>query len=285
MAGWEDFAGLNRGYVLELYDKYRQDPSSVDPETRAIFDAWTPTAEPASPVAAEGMPLHKVVGAVNLVLLVSVLALVAAMISNASSRDWIMTSILMALAAGLSVAMIYNGATRRFDVHPKKGAEETHLLFSKWNSFSRISVVGDLDEPEIRIIIDSDAATDVTKGAGAIRTLPGRPARLAAFGYHLKRAPNVLIIGSGGGKDVIAARAFGANYVSNILRQQQAPRRPQPPLRLRDPRLNELATDPLSLLAYDAFILESGKESEHSARETGSTEPVDDEPPTGDDDL
>jgi 2-oxoglutarate dehydrogenase E1 component len=66
MAGWEDFAGLNRGYVLELYDKYRRDPSSVDPETRAIFDAWTPTAEPASPVAAEGMPLHKVVGAVNL---------------------------------------------------------------------------------------------------------------------------------------------------------------------------------------------------------------------------
>ena len=82
-----------------------------------------------------------------------------------------------------------------------------------------------------------------------------------------------------------AARAFGADYIANILRQQQAPRRPQPPLRLRDPRLNELATDPLSLLAYDAFILESRKESDDSARETGSTEPVDHEPPTGDDDL
>jgi hypothetical protein len=82
-----------------------------------------------------------------------------------------------------------------------------------------------------------------------------------------------------------AACAFGADYVANILRQQQAPRRPQPPLRLRDSRLNELATDPLSLLAYDAFILESGKEPDDAARETGSTEPVDDEPPTGDDDL
>ena len=77
-----------------------------------------------------------------------------------------------------------------------------------------------------------------------------------------------------------AARAFGADYVANILRQQQSPRRPQPPLRLRDPRLNELATDPLSLLDYDAFILESGKEPDDSARtETGSTEPGDDEPP------
>ena len=44
------------------------------------------------------------------------------------------------------------------------------------------------------------------------------------------------------------ARAFGADYVANILRQQQCPRREQPPLRLRDPRLNELVTDPLSLL-------------------------------------
>ena len=59
-----------------------------------------------------------------------------------------------------------------------------------------------------------------------------------------------------------AARAFGADYVANILRQQQSPRRAQPPLRLRDPRLNELVTDPLSLLAYDAFILESEKESD-----------------------
>ena len=83
-----------------------------------------------------------------------------------------------------------------------------------------------------------------------------------------------------------AARAFGADYVANILRQQQSPRRPQPPLRLRDPRLNELVTDPLSLLEYDAFILEAGKESDDAPRtETEPTEPVHDEPPTGDDDL
>lgn len=79
-----------------------------------------------------------------------------------------------------------------------------------------------------------------------------------------------------------AAHAFGADYVANILRQQQSPRRPQPPLRLRDPRLNELATDPLSLLAYDAFILE-GKESDDSPTEIKPSESVDHEPSTGDD--
>jgi hypothetical protein len=81
-----------------------------------------------------------------------------------------------------------------------------------------------------------------------------------------------------------AARAFGADYIANIVRQQQSPRRPQPPLVLRDPRLNELATDPLSLLEYDAFILASGKEPNDSApTETEPTEPVHHEPPTGDD--
>jgi Mu transposase, C-terminal domain len=81
-----------------------------------------------------------------------------------------------------------------------------------------------------------------------------------------------------------AARAFGADYVANILRQQQSPRQTQPPLRLRDPRLNDLATDPLSLLQYDAFILDSGKESDDTSRtETESTDLIDHEPSRGDD--
>ena len=82
-----------------------------------------------------------------------------------------------------------------------------------------------------------------------------------------------------------SARAYGADYVANILRQQRSPRRPQPPLRLRDPLLNELATDPISLLEYDAFILESGKEPDDPSRtETAATEPESDEPTDRDDD-
>jgi len=78
-----------------------------------------------------------------------------------------------------------------------------------------------------------------------------------------------------------AARAFGADYIANILRQQQARRDVQPPVRLRQPELNELATDPLSLAEYDAFILRSRKESHDlPSSETESTQPDDDEPPT-----
>ena len=81
-----------------------------------------------------------------------------------------------------------------------------------------------------------------------------------------------------------AAHAFGADYVANILRQQQSPRQTQPALRLRDPRLNDLATDSLSLLEYDSFILDSGKEPDDSSRtETESTDSLDHKPPSGDD--
>src|SRR5689334_20087867 len=33
-----EFYGPNAGYVQELYERYLQDPASVDAETRAIFD-------------------------------------------------------------------------------------------------------------------------------------------------------------------------------------------------------------------------------------------------------
>ncbi len=66
MSGWQEFTGLNRGYVLELYEKYRQDPSSLDDDTKAIFERWTPTQEESPAALTSGVPLEKVVGAVNL---------------------------------------------------------------------------------------------------------------------------------------------------------------------------------------------------------------------------
>jgi 2-oxoglutarate dehydrogenase E1 component len=71
MAGWEGFSGINRGYVLELYERFRQDPSSVDPDTRAIFEQWTPPADDGdadggSAASATDVPARTAVAAVNL---------------------------------------------------------------------------------------------------------------------------------------------------------------------------------------------------------------------------
>ena len=67
MSGWQDFGGANSGYVLELYERFRTDPASVDPATRAIFEQWTPspTGE-VGPVRESGLSVIRAVGAVNL---------------------------------------------------------------------------------------------------------------------------------------------------------------------------------------------------------------------------
>jgi 2-oxoglutarate dehydrogenase E1 component len=41
------FSGVNAGYVAELYDRFRQDPQSVDAATRAAFERGDPTADAA----------------------------------------------------------------------------------------------------------------------------------------------------------------------------------------------------------------------------------------------
>ena len=37
----EKFYGPNAGYVQDLYERYTQDPSTVSPDTRAVFAKWS----------------------------------------------------------------------------------------------------------------------------------------------------------------------------------------------------------------------------------------------------
>jgi len=63
----EAFYGPNAGYVLELYERYRQNPASVDASTRAIFDTWSPenrlNAEQEAATAIAPIEVTKIVAA------------------------------------------------------------------------------------------------------------------------------------------------------------------------------------------------------------------------------
>ena len=67
MYNLEAFYGPNAGYVLELYDRYRQNPTSVDATTRAIFDTWSPedqlTAEQEAITGIARIEVSKIVAA------------------------------------------------------------------------------------------------------------------------------------------------------------------------------------------------------------------------------
>ena len=60
------FHGPNSGYVLELYDRYLQDPDSVDPEIRALFDKWNPELAETSTTDSHPQDMDKIVATANL---------------------------------------------------------------------------------------------------------------------------------------------------------------------------------------------------------------------------
>ena len=72
---WQDFQGVNAAAVLELYDRFRRDPASIDPAARAFFEVGPPPADlrvpargradTAAPRSDEPQALLRVVGAVN----------------------------------------------------------------------------------------------------------------------------------------------------------------------------------------------------------------------------
>lgn len=49
------FYGPNAGYVLELYERYRQNPETVDAATRAVFDVWNPEQDVQMPGESEAV--------------------------------------------------------------------------------------------------------------------------------------------------------------------------------------------------------------------------------------
>src|SRR5262245_33713318 len=55
MNPWDQFTGVNAGYVYELYERYLRDPGAVDEATRAMFAQWTPESESA-PAARADVP-------------------------------------------------------------------------------------------------------------------------------------------------------------------------------------------------------------------------------------
>jgi predicted membrane-bound spermidine synthase len=162
------------------------------------------------------IPVLNFIGAINIVLLVSALAALAGVLFGASSDGSRAATIFSALlAAGITALVAYNSATHRIDIRKSKGFEETSVMFSKWNSFSRITVEGDF-QTGVEIKIDADAATGISKDAGNSAIHQDARDSISGLVHRLKRDASVLIIGPGGGNDVMTARVFGQKQITAV---------------------------------------------------------------------
>ncbi len=164
------------------------------------------------------IPLLDHLGAPNTVLLVSLLAVVAAIVFAPSGEVPPLLARVRGAAFLLAGGLLaVNTITGAVDVRQAKGLPEAgHVIFSKWNSFSRVTVWGSLADPSVLVMIDADAGTLVLKEAGVLDQHPWLAARLESLAYHLRPDARVLVIGAGGGLDVASARLLSAREVTAV---------------------------------------------------------------------
>jgi hypothetical protein len=110
-----------------------------------------------------------------------------------------------------------------------KGKLERGLLYQKWNSFSRVSVPYEFDKPfgqgfsvrykssesirQLYLEIDAQAATVLTAFDGNFAPLQHLMFDVTNVVYYLRSQGSVLVVGSGGGRDVLSALLFGEKSV------------------------------------------------------------------------
>jgi hypothetical protein len=198
------------------------------------------------------IPLLDRLGAPGVVLAAAALAVAAAVLFAPSEQRR-----QAALVGGALLIVVLGGQlTGRagFDVLDTKGHRGDRVLFSKWNSFSRIGVYerahGDWSLspaykgplPATRFMdIDSAASTPILGLTPDLANAQYLRYELTALAYHLKEsglgarglglgdagdpAPNpqsralgftALIIGPGGGRDLASALVFGATHVDGV---------------------------------------------------------------------
>ncbi|MFH1829942.1 MAG: SAM-dependent methyltransferase [Pseudomonadota bacterium] len=105
-----------------------------------------------------------------------------------------------------------------------------------------LSVMSKAEVPEqLGIFIDADSLTAITRFTGDQKELAYTDALTQALPYHLLVSPDVLILGSGGGADVLEAMHFNAKSVDAVE---------------LNPQIAELVTDTYAEFAGNIFARE-----------------------------
>jgi predicted membrane-bound spermidine synthase len=93
---------------------------------------------------------------------------------------------------------------------------QARIVSDHWNAYSRITAVRNPDNYHVaRLFIDSDAETSVLPWDGTNLKEDGRH-WFRAFPLQLVKQPKVLVIGPGGGTDVVMAFRAGSQHVTGV---------------------------------------------------------------------
>ncbi len=175
-------------------------------------------------------------GGVNALFLLSLALALAATAFVYGRRGWVFaTAAVLLLTGGLLFSNLYSPWVRI--VVNKAGGEEPPVVYEKWNIHSRVTVYESQVFPffwgisshkweetiaaggkwdHALLLIDAVAGTPIQSFNGDLSTVQFLRNDLTSFAYQLVDDPEALIIGPGGGRDVLAALASGAPHVTAV---------------------------------------------------------------------
>lgn len=205
-----------------------------------MFRHWAPQINKIYAYDLVGSSLGCLVGFVALsrmsgpdaILFVALLPVIASLLFGGvparSKRSWLSWATLAAGSALLAINIGY--APLRVDF--AKGQQEPPKLFEAWNSFSRVAVF-DYRQPrpflynnyldlqvanpgQYMLQIDASAASPLTRYDGDPRKVQFLRWDITALQYLLRPTGDALIIGLGGGKDILTALLYDYDSIVGI---------------------------------------------------------------------
>jgi len=146
----------------------------------------------------------------------------------------------IAMCFVFAMLAIVGMTSKFFNITFTKGHYEKNIVYTRWNTFSRIAAFpifkaspdkkkskgffawglsknfkGPFPD-QMDITIDATADTPVTRFKGNLDEVVFAKMDISSLAYHLKEKPDVAIIGPGGGKDVLAALGVNSNSITAI---------------------------------------------------------------------
>jgi len=171
-------------------------------------------------------------GAVRVVALVSLTASV--LFAWEAGFGLVTRAAVLAVASALALAFALVPAQ---DPNASAARPGRPVLHTKWNSFSRVQVTGDPQEltppfawalspayrhaaeplvPQLTLAIDSMAGTVLTRFTGDLEAVDYLRYDLVNLVHYLRADASVLVVGTGGGRDVLTALVFRQRRVVGV---------------------------------------------------------------------
>jgi spermidine synthase len=171
-------------------------------------------------------PVLSTLGAESTILLLGIMAAAPAILLSLFFRKRKMIALSFIALAILPVISVANLSTPFLNISNAPTKEmymqlnenpNLRVVFTRWNSFSRVDVVEGFGGRTLaEIYIDADASTEVMQWDGSISSLLYMNQSMDMLPYYFVEKPNVLIIGPGGGKDILYALAGGSSKISAV---------------------------------------------------------------------